>query len=499
MTTYTQYIRFRNKAECVPRIRLEKMGISSKRDDANTVGQFGSGAKLAPVAALRKGWEWICLGADDRGQYRLDYVSKEVDGYDIVYYRYTDAGGNVTDFPSSFSVDAGILSWDTDFQIYREAYANALDAHIESDVNYSIDIVSEVAYEPGYFDIYLSASEELLKYYFDHERYFKYGVEEDILSNYGGSPVKMYKEYRIVNDTFTLPVDLDAAYDQPYGLYGKGGIFIGGVEYPTLFSYQYDHFTLNEERRLAHAYQADSIIAHSFAKISDVATCRDMIHIDSILDEDSTVPHELDLGYSQYRYITPSFEWCDAWQSLHGDMCVPLCMSMEGHESPEIPLQLSMRGYAWKRVETIAMYTILSKSGIKTINDVLGERADFDIVDEIPETAQNTLAYALKIVGTYEGIPSNADVAVFTPREYQNTIKGICTNLGAGNGDKIRILLNLDYIVRGSVEDTVATLIHEIDHANSGYEDTDRRFRDLADKRISRLLMKIAEIDGMTI
>ena len=47
-----KYVRFRNRADSVPRIRLEKMGISSKRDDDNTIGQFGSGAKLAPIAAL---------------------------------------------------------------------------------------------------------------------------------------------------------------------------------------------------------------------------------------------------------------------------------------------------------------------------------------------------------------------------------------------------------------------------------------------------------------
>ena len=60
-----EYIRIMNEASNpVPRIYLEKLGISTKRDEDQTIGQFGSGVKFAPIAALRNDWEWIFAGAD---------------------------------------------------------------------------------------------------------------------------------------------------------------------------------------------------------------------------------------------------------------------------------------------------------------------------------------------------------------------------------------------------------------------------------------------------
>ena len=48
------YIVISNKAETVSRISLEKLGFSTKRNDAKTIGQFGSGIKYAPIAALNR-------------------------------------------------------------------------------------------------------------------------------------------------------------------------------------------------------------------------------------------------------------------------------------------------------------------------------------------------------------------------------------------------------------------------------------------------------------
>ena len=39
----TKYIKISNYAPCVNRLSLEKLGYSSKRDDPDSIGQFGSG------------------------------------------------------------------------------------------------------------------------------------------------------------------------------------------------------------------------------------------------------------------------------------------------------------------------------------------------------------------------------------------------------------------------------------------------------------------------
>jgi hypothetical protein len=48
--------------------------------------------------------------------------------------------------------------------------------------------------------------------------------------------------------------------------------------------------------------------------------------------------------------------------------------------------------------------------------------------------------------------------------------------------------------VQDSVESIVATIVHEYDHLDTGYTDSDYRFfRDVADRRIASLMMKFYE------
>jgi hypothetical protein len=74
----TKYLKITNTAENVSRIALEKLGLSTKRNDPNTIGQFGSGIKFAPIAALRNGWEWWFTGNDNTGPFVMQYVKQHV-------------------------------------------------------------------------------------------------------------------------------------------------------------------------------------------------------------------------------------------------------------------------------------------------------------------------------------------------------------------------------------------------------------------------------------
>ena len=121
-----KYIRIRNVSGqgemLVPRIALEKLGLSTKREDMDTIGRFGSGIKFAPIAALRNGWEWVFVGHDKNGPYQMKYIVQEEDGVDCIWYDYGDQKK-----PSSFTTGAGELSWTDAFQIIREPIANAMD------------------------------------------------------------------------------------------------------------------------------------------------------------------------------------------------------------------------------------------------------------------------------------------------------------------------------------------------------------------------------------
>ena len=84
------YIKITNQADEVSRLKLEKLGFSTKRNDETTIGQFGSGIKFAPISAIRKGIDFIFAGNDSKGAYTLQYIIQEDEGIDSVFYKYDD-------------------------------------------------------------------------------------------------------------------------------------------------------------------------------------------------------------------------------------------------------------------------------------------------------------------------------------------------------------------------------------------------------------------------
>ena len=239
------YIRISNKADKVNRLYLEKLGLSTKRDDDLTIGQFGSGSKFAPIAALRNGWEWINVGEDDLGEYKMQYVVKEESGIDCIYYLYNDELMK----PSSFTLDAGVLSWDSEFQIFREAFSNALDEFTSLGNEYNIDVVDEIKFESGIFAVYLTASEELLQIISDFDKYFS--IER--------SPIKVFDN----KSKIFIPHDNEANF------FYKGVLVHtdkDGSKIP-IFDYEFYNITLNEERRVRNTYDIGARVTSMFADL----------------------------------------------------------------------------------------------------------------------------------------------------------------------------------------------------------------------------------------
>jgi hypothetical protein len=455
------------------------MGISSKRDDENTIGQFGSGAKLAPISALREGWEWICLGADDRGMYRLEYITKNIDGYDIVYYRYTDLDGNVEDVASSFSLDAGVLSWDTVFQIYREAYANILDAHLEFDAEYTIDLVDEVEYVEGFFDIYLTASDEILEIFENHSTYFKFNSIPDVkIDSYQGE-ISLFR------------TQLMGGSSAGGKLYGKGGIWVGDMgddEPESLFDYQCTGFRLNEERKLAHIYQLNSVIGIGLGGVNSVDMCTTILNLDKGRDGIYEL-EEIPSSAADFGQVNDA--WGQAWIDQNGDNCVPLCYGIEGHAANEVKVQLQLRSYTFATIRSPLLYRLIMRSTPMAqlhVEKILGDRAEFDIIDSLPNHLNATLENSLNIIGMFSNAPKDIEYAAFRPRDMQESI------LGVYRPGSESILINVD-VLKDGIERTISVLLHEIDHYESGLMDEEREFRDLADDRCAKLMLMLAELN----
>lgn len=460
------YIKITNEIDNVNRLFLEKLGLSTKRDDENTIGQFGSGSKFAPIAALRNGWQWINVGTDSDGPYQMEYVSVDEGGINSIYYQYS-VDGEVYTKPSSFTLEAGILSWDSNFQIFREAFSNALDEHIMNGVPYSIDVVDEIVNEPGKFSVYITAADELLEIINEFDRWFD---------------IKRTPYFETTFGNVYLPWNYDInIYHKGVHVYGP----ISDEDGVSLFDYSLNHVTLNEERRIRDTYYASAQIASiwrkAFTSTQDDDNFDAAKRVCALLINKANSPH-WEFGHvSSYNF--DSHQTYDvtnalaaAWRDIHGDSVI---LSPQ-QERFRFTIE-SVYNRKCVVINNDILFGQISAAGIDTVEDVAGDDIEFDFIEFTGGNKATMLDTAMKIMQKYDDrINSVDEIKVFTPNNGQTSL------LGVAKQNNIYLSTN----AFSDMEVLIGTLIHELDHVISGLNDEDRQFRDLADKRIAKLVLE---------
>ena len=257
-----KYIKVTNYVENVNRLSLEKLGMSTKRDNDQTIGQFGSGIKFAPIAAIRKGMRWVFTGKDNKGDYVLEYIIKDDEGIPSVFYKYQDY-----EKPSSFSADAGILSWKEEFQIYREVVSNAIDENTLNGLGWDVDVVDveEIVPIDGEFSVYISATEELLEIHNNFDKYFCVN-RTPIYSD------DWFKVYEPIDDSFRVYCKGVLVYSSEKNTKNYGASAQSGI-----FDYEINTLDLNEDRTV------DGNFALNYKILSALVSIRDKNLINTII------------------------------------------------------------------------------------------------------------------------------------------------------------------------------------------------------------------------
>jgi hypothetical protein len=474
------YIRIANKAPFINRLLLEKLGLSTKRDDSDTIGQFGSGSKFAPIAALRKGWRWINVGTDELGPYQMEYVSQKENDIDCVYYKYT-FNNKVTHKPSSFTLDAGVLSWDDNFQIFREAFANALDEKISKNAEYSITIEDNIFYVEDEFAVYLTASPELLEIVENFDTWFSINRK----------PL-FYRKLR--GSIFEPQGGSVNIYHKNIHVYGQ----IHDGEHPSLFDYGLDSVKLNEERRLRDTYYAIAHISElwksvftysSMSDTSDPEVFNNCVKIcETILQNIDTPCWEFD-HFNDYAFEGGvGWDYVDrkdatalraAWNKVFGKDTVMMLSS----ESRFFSAVENIYGKKSVIIDNIVMYSQLKQAGVDTVETLLGDEAEFNFIYPADGSLEKEMfEQALGIVKQYDCrlITQVENIKIFTPSEGQSALLGVARRRD--------IYLSLKAFA--SMEELVGVLVHELDHVVTGISDGDTAFRSLADDRIAKLVLE---------
>ena len=473
------YIKITNQADEVSRLKLEKLGFSTKRNDETTIGQFGSGIKFAPISAIRKGIDFIFAGNDSKGAYTLQYIIQEDEGIDSVFYKYDDYIK-----PSSFTADAGTLSWETDFQIYREVIANAMDEAKISNTEWTMEVVNVDKIVPveGEFSVYLGATESMLELHNDFDKYFSCDREPIYSDSLG---VKLYLP---IDDTFRVYCKGVLVYSSKHRSDRFGGEILAG-----LFDYEFDFLKLNEERTVSSEYEMNNAIMTTLAKLTDESLISGLL--DTFIDqyEDHDAYYELQCIPS-YTYKTGQYN--DDWANVFEKKYPNTVVVPEDALTINLSATIATRGYTHVSIHHDGIYEFLTGCGIKPYISIFNNGFVYDYTMDISESSK--LLNAIEIVSysfpeysydsSFVGIYEQSDEA--DVEALGMTLK-IRLNDDDENDTKV-MLINRDHINDSDMESLVATLVHEWDHFTTSIGDGNiegRMFRDVADKKIGKLIM----------
>jgi hypothetical protein len=445
----TKYIKISNYAPCVNRLSLEKLGYSSKRNDPDTIGQFGSGIKYAPIAALRLGLDFVFTGTDDKGSYILKYKSQVQDGINCIVYDYGDYTEN-----SSFTLEAGIMSWDNEFQIYREAISNAKDGGFEKR-----SIVNKITVEKDTFSVFITASPAMMEIYNNHDLYFCENTNK-LFSHLGSSILeKKSKDFRVFCKTVLVHKD---------------------SQVNSMFDYEINSAGLNEDRNLRSLYSNEYDIIDLYSKLKDQELQTKII---KKALSDSTIFEFKNISDSKWSIYSYDKSWANSFYSIFGSNAVIVSPMLQTIEN--ISYRIKEYGCEPVNINSIGLYTLLEKSGIETALSKLGEKAQYDTEDDISQYSK--LVEAIKISEHFEpGLKKmKLPIVVFSSLSSELKVLGQVVNLKEENA---QIMIEKNHAINSDVPNLISTIIHEYDHYSSKITDSEyREFRDLADKRIGNL------------
>jgi hypothetical protein len=504
----SKYIKITNEVNEVPRLYLELLGVSTKRDDNTTIGQFGSGSKFAPILALRKDWEWVSVGSDSSGDYTMSYSWNDDNnmGLEVVQFDYKLGDGSSFSKESSYSLGAGELGWDSPFMIFREAFANAIDAHLEFGTSYSVDIVDSIG-EPvdGEFSVYLTAADELVEIVDNFDKYFSFN-REPLFKSDNGQVI-----YSKLDDDEFLRV-----YHRGVLVHGPELCDGYEAEYKSIFDYGLTDVNINEDRTLSslnsnelshvaniftkNAYYEGRDVVGSFDDVIEYVVKNNLYHPYFNSDPEEPV---WEFQYSS-NYII--YDWSVGYEdtiSSFADKFIALCderfcidgvydrvafINSKGYSSDDTIVSLKERG-AFGLVVCEAIYEAIRSTGGRERIDVniLGEILDVPYID-INGSAKTVFDFALACVAKYDKRILGVPIKVMEESVRNMAIAGKALNVKNSSIDSL-IVLNQNILIPQKIEMVVSTLIHELDHVLSGASDNTREFRDIADNRLGSLVV----------
>ena len=162
------YLKFSNIGE-ITEESIVLLGASTKRNDENKIGFFGSGNKFALAYLMRNGYEVSIYGGEN--QIKVSTIPKKIKDqtFDVIV-----VNGKETSITTEFGA-----KWEL-WQSMREIYSNSLD-----EGSGSIEVVNDIEPKKNETHYYIKIRAELIEWFGNFNNYFAENKEVVFENKYG--------------------------------------------------------------------------------------------------------------------------------------------------------------------------------------------------------------------------------------------------------------------------------------------------------------------------
>ncbi|MBU0625573.1 hypothetical protein KKF05_04485 [Patescibacteria group bacterium] len=482
---------------------LELIGFTTKRDlspSDRTIGEFGSGTKVAAVAALRLGLDICISSTDHRGSYRLSFESENVDLGDgatarQIFFVYRNRNAEAEEIIERkvwhVTIDA-FKDWDQPigrdqaraFKVLREFICNAYDADPAFEISWVDD--AELDYAPANnTTVYIRKSDEV-RYVFDHvTQYFKFLSPDHLpLVSVSGCGRIYPKSDSAGTRLFVRGVMVNCTRDS----WNSG-----------LYDYDLDDKGLvSEDRTIKNSYNFNQALGKLIAGISDVKLLQDLL---SQLLASKALLEAAALGYVLSLSSVAHSAWLRALRQLLGTKLI--CVASGNRIIDQDANQLF--GYVVLSGNLSLKSFFSSVLKLPKADDIISQDIKYSLLrfQDFNAVSQRNFQAAFRVFAALFPARARLPIVFFLPKnkDVRKKIGGVA-GLGQDSFKEIWIAALSETKLRSAM-DLLRCLIHESRHVTTGAYDYDRRFVEVAEDDILRLAMlaldRQTDLDGQAL
>lgn len=485
----TVWVRIANRGRC-PRKRLTFFGLSdtpSEIDRSNPHSIFQSGAKIAPLVALRHGLPVWVMSSDDAGRYCMRYEARAADD-DANFRQFVillrPKEGDVQEIPMPFGVDSAYKNWSNpigddplaEFPIWREYMNNARGNDPNGPM---LSAHAQVHWPPeGVHAVFIRKTADYEAIMANQDRYFKWLAKTE--------PV-----FSIVTNSVVMLRIFPKSEDGVTRLFAHGTLAYcskDGAD-ASRFDYSLDmEGVLTEERVFANMTTVYQWVGIMLASMKDEDV---LLQILRAIQDGKAPFEEYALSHTTHlEECAGEDAWCAAWETAYGEDAV---MSNPGFGDEYACSSLGKKPVT---VTSPTLRDFLKRCGVPEANDfapVFIEGATYKIVDldEKEKSRARRVYDAMRSEHPGVQLPIHAFMPLGNDLA---ATEGFL--LKSGDGTALAIYIRKD--MYRSTRQIMCVLNHEYRHARTDAKDFTLAFEACADEDEAVLLLNKYGIEDDT-